>query len=71
MNKTSSLVTGGATLTAASLVPLVEWVAGGCKGPMPPAAQLLVAGVIVTVIHAVSNVAAARLASKQATPAQQ
>lgn len=71
MNQTSSLITGGATLTAASLVPLVEWVAGGCKGPMQPAVQLLVAGAIVTIIHAVSNVAAARLNGKQATPVQQ
>lgn len=74
MNQTSSLVTGGVTLTAASLVPLVEWVATGCKGVMPPEVQLLVAGAVVTVVHAVSNLVAARTAAKQAAlaaPAQQ
>ncbi|NYH21368.1 hypothetical protein [Paraburkholderia bryophila] len=74
MNQTSSLVTGGVTLTAASLVPLIEWVATGCKGVMPPEVQLLVAGAIVTSIHAIGNVVAARTSAKQATavaPAQQ
>jgi hypothetical protein len=64
MNQTSSMVTGGATLTAASLVPLVQWAAMSFKGPMPAEVQLLVAGAIVTVVHAVGNVIAARTAPK-------
>jgi hypothetical protein len=67
MNQTSSLVTGGATLTAASLVPAVQWAATGFKGPMPPEVQLLVAGAIVTVIHAMGNFASTRYSAK--TPA--
>jgi hypothetical protein len=72
MNQTSSIVTGGATLTAASLVPLVQWVSMGCKTPMPAEVQLLVAGAIVTGIHAVRNVVAARSAARapQAPAAQ-
>lgn len=69
MNQTSSLVTGGATLTAASLVPAVQWAATGFKGPMPPEVQLLVAGAFVTVIHAIGNVIAARTAAKSSSAA--
>lgn len=60
MEKTSSMVTGGATLTAASLVPAVQWVSAGCPVPMPVEVQLLIAGAIVTAIHAVGNWFAAR-----------
>lgn len=55
MDKTSSIVTGGATLTAASLVPAVQWVSGGCHLPMPLEVQLLISGAIVTIIHAARN----------------
>jgi hypothetical protein len=72
MNQTSSIVTGGVTLTAASLVPLVQWVSTGCKTPMPSEVQLLVAGAVVTAVHALSNVLAARAGGKSASvpPAQ-
>jgi hypothetical protein len=55
MDKTSSIVTGGATLTAASLVPAVQWASGGCHLPMPLEVQLLISGAIVTVIHGARN----------------
>lgn len=72
MNQTSSFVTGGVTLSAASLVPAVQWVAAGCPMPMPAEVQLLVAGAIVTGIHAARNFIAARAERKQtATAAQQ
>ncbi|CDY79499.1 hypothetical protein BGLT_02280 [Caballeronia glathei] len=64
MNNASSLITGGATLTAASLVPAVQWASMGFPMPMPPEVQLLVAGALVTAIHAVCNVLAARAAAK-------
>jgi type VI protein secretion system component VasK len=69
MDKTSSIVTGGATLTAASLVPAVQWVSGGFHLPMPLEVQLLISGAIVTVIHAARNwrVARAARAAKTAT----
>ena len=65
MNKTSSLITGSATLTATSLVPAIEWAATGFRGPMPEQVQLLVAGAIVTAIHAIGNVITDRLAGKK------
>lgn len=70
MNQTSSLVTGGATLTAASLVPAVQWAAIGFKGVMPAEVQLLVAGAIVTAVHAVGNLIAARIAPKASAAPQ-
>lgn len=70
MNQTSSLVTGGATLTAASLVPAVQWAATGFKGVMPPEVQALVAAAAVTVIHAVRNVIVTHFAAKGAAAPQ-
>ncbi|KVF22959.1 hypothetical protein WJ06_10405 [Burkholderia cepacia] len=48
----SSLVTGGITIGALDLVPTVDWVLGGCKGPVPASLSSLIAGLVAVVIHA-------------------
>ncbi|BCF96653.1 hypothetical protein PPGU19_012220 [Paraburkholderia sp. PGU19] len=65
MNKTSSLITGGLTVSAAELVPAVEWILGGCHGPVPASVSSLVAGLVAAGIHAAYNVVAARAAKTQ------
>jgi hypothetical protein len=52
VNKTSSLITGGLTVSAAELVPAVEWILGGCRGPVPASVSSLVAGLVAAGIHA-------------------
>jgi hypothetical protein len=52
MNSTSPVVTGGVTVTAATLVPLVQWAMGGFPKPIPPDVPYLVAAGIVTGAHA-------------------
>ncbi|MFM0163808.1 hypothetical protein PQR39_25775 [Paraburkholderia sediminicola] len=64
MNKNSSILTGSVTLTASSLVPLVQWVSMGFPMPMPFEVQLIFASAIVTGIHALSNRAIARAAAE-------
>jgi hypothetical protein len=64
VNKTSSLITGGLTVSAAELVPAVEWILGGCRGPVPASVSSLVAGLVAAGIHAAYNVVAARAAAK-------
>jgi hypothetical protein len=64
MNKTSSIVTGGVTVTAATLVPLVQWAMSGFPRPVPDGIPFLVAAGIVTGSHALYNFLAARAAAK-------
>ncbi|WP_213761832.1 hypothetical protein [Caballeronia sp. dw_19] len=64
MNKTSSVVTGGVTVTAATLVPLIQWAMSGFPRPVPPDIPFLVAAGLVTGVHAVYNILAARTAAK-------
>ncbi|MBV2180875.1 MAG: hypothetical protein KUL86_06520 [Castellaniella sp.] len=49
------LVSSGITVTAASIVPAVEWLLSGCPQPVPESVSALVAGVIVAVVHAGIN----------------
>ena len=51
----SSLVTGGITIGALDLVPTVDWVLGGCKGPVPASLSSLIAAFAATAIHAAIN----------------
>jgi len=54
MNK-SSVSTGGLVVSAASLVPAVDWVMAGCHTPVPAAVSALVAGLLAAGIHATYN----------------
>ena len=47
------LVTGGVTVSAASLAPLVSWVINGCPHPAPDSVPLLIAAGIITLGHAI------------------
>lgn len=49
------LLSSGATVTAASLVPAVEWALNGFKGAVPESVAGIIAGVLVAAIHAGVN----------------
>jgi hypothetical protein len=71
MNK--AIISGGLTVSAAELVPTVEWALSGFRGPVPANLSALIAGAIVMATHAGYNWLAARAAksaSAQATPTQ-
>jgi hypothetical protein len=68
-NSPSSIVTGGVTVTAATLVPLVQWAMIGFPKPIPPDVPFLVAAGLVTGAHALLNLFAARAAAKEAPKA--
>jgi len=55
MNQVSSLVTGGTTITAATLAPMLQWLLAGCPLPIPESLPYLVAALIVTGTHALGN----------------
>lgn len=69
MNKISSVVTGGVTLSAVQLAPLVLWAMNGFPKPIPDGTPLLIAAGIVTGAHALYNVYVARSAAKVAAAA--
>lgn len=54
MNK-SSVSTGGLVVSAASLVPAVDWVMSGHPAPVPAAVSALIAGLIAAGAHAAYN----------------
>ena len=67
----SSIHTGAITLTAASLVPIIDWAAQAMHVSIPMEAQLQIAAFLITGAHAGYNYLMARAAGKQsATPAQ-
>lgn len=55
MNQVSSLVTGGTTITAATLAPMLQWLLAGCPLPIPESLPYLVAALLVTGAHAIGN----------------
>lgn len=61
MNQTSPYVTGAATITVATLEPLVSWALTGFHQPMPAAVPGVVAALLLTAAHAICNVVGARL----------
>jgi hypothetical protein len=65
MNTTSSAVTGGVTVTAATLTPLVTWAMNGFPHPVPESVPYLIAATIVTGAHLCVNLAAQRMQAKQ------
>lgn len=56
MDKTSSVITGGVTISAATLVPLVTWVMNGMHAPVPESVPYLISAAIITVGHALYNI---------------
>jgi hypothetical protein len=68
MNQTSSIQTGAITLTAASLVPIIDWAATALHIAIPVDAQLQLAAMLITGGHALYNYLTAR-AAKSANPA--
>jgi hypothetical protein len=67
MNK--AIISGGLTVSAAELVPTVEWALSGFRGAVPANLSALIAGAIVMSLHAGYNYVAARAAAKAAEPA--
>ena len=71
MNQTSSVVTGGVTVTAATLAPLVTWALNGFPRPIPDSVPYLIAAAIVTGTHLVCNLIAERTRqTRQSSPQQ-
>ena len=69
MNKTSSAITGGATLSAAAIAPLVEWVSNNLlRLSMPPQVVLIIAAGLVTAAHFVVNVINSKLTPRPYAP---
>jgi hypothetical protein len=66
MNPNSSVTTAGVTVSAASLVPLIQWALDGFTHPIPHEVPFLIAAGLVTGAHALYNVAMARAARKAA-----
>ena len=60
MDKASSVVTGGVTVSAATLAPLVTWALSGFPAPIPESVPYLIAAAIITVSHAAYNVFSTR-----------
>lgn len=64
----SSVVTGGVTVTAATLIPFVNWALGGFdRAHVPEGVPYLIAAAAITAAHAIYNLAAARLSKSQPT----
>ncbi len=67
-NPPSSILTGGVTITAATLIPFVNWAIGGFdRAHIPEGVPYLIAAALITVGHALYNLAAARLAKSTTT----
>jgi hypothetical protein len=53
MNK--AIISGGLTLSAADLIPTVNWALDGFRGPPPANLSALIAGAAVMAAHAAYN----------------
>ncbi|WP_070106505.1 hypothetical protein [Burkholderia plantarii] len=60
---TSSIQTGALTLSAASLVPIIDWAASRLGITIPADAQLQIAALLITGAHAIYNLLLERRAS--------
>lgn len=67
MNK--AIISGGLTVSAADLIPTVNWALTGFHGPVPANLSGLIAGAIVMLVHGGYNWVSARNAAKSAAPA--
>ncbi|CAB3731494.1 hypothetical protein LMG22037_05618 [Paraburkholderia phenoliruptrix] len=65
-----AMISGGLTVSAADLIPTVDWALHGFHGSVPANLSGLIAGAIVAAIHAGYNAWAARSAAKQVPAAQ-
>lgn len=63
MDQISSATTGGFTMTAAGIAPLVTWAINGFDKPVPDNVPLIIAAALVTLVHLVVNRINARNAS--------
>lgn len=70
MGTTSSIQTGAITLTAASLVPIIDWIAQSMHITIPMEAQLQISAFLITGAHAAYNYLMARAAKSAPAPAQ-
>ncbi|WP_145956722.1 hypothetical protein [Burkholderia pseudomallei] len=68
MNQISSLVTGGTTITAATIAPMLQWLLAGCPLPIPESLPYLVAALLVTGAHAIGNWWVSRQSAKTDVP---
>jgi hypothetical protein len=68
MNK--AIISGGLTVSAADIIPTVDWAMNGFHGGPPANLSGLIAGAVVMAIHAGYNWFAERQAAKAVTPAQ-
>lgn len=68
----SSISTGGASISVATLVPIVNWALAGFGHPIPETVPYLIAAGVITGAHALYNWATAPKASAApaAAPAQ-
>ena len=64
-----AMISGGLTVSAADLIPTVDWALHGFHGPVPANLSGLIAGALVAAIHAGYNAWSTRT-QKPATPAQ-
>lgn len=62
MNK--AIISGGLTVSAADIIPTVNWALTGFHGPVPANLSGLIAGAIVMAVHAAYNWWAAKQAPK-------
>lgn len=67
MNK--AIISGGLTVSAADLIPTVDWALSGFHGAVPANLSVLIAGAVVMAVHAGYNWFAARNAAKSVTSA--
>lgn len=66
MNKVSSAVTGAVTISAAALVPYVQWALNGGHGPLPDGSALMISSAIVTAAHYAYNYLQSKAEAKAA-----
>ena len=53
----SSVITGGVVVSAATFAPLVSWFLNGFPHPVPDSIPILIAGAMITLGHALYNIA--------------
>lgn len=65
-----AMISGGLTVSAADLIPAVDWALHGFHGPVPANLSGLIAGALVAAIHAGYEAWATRSSKNTAAPAQ-
>lgn len=68
MKQTSSIVTAAGTVSAATLVPIINWLLHGCIDPMPESVPYLIASFIVAFGHFIYNLAQSKTANSLESP---